>query len=134
MKIQVVDTGSGFRLTSPLVTPLTAGHNQTIGWDVAGTREAPINCGRVDLSMTRDEGVNWTLLASGQPNSGSANVAISAGEDGTARLKVACSDNLFFAISPLKLSVTQRAAEGGGGSLGFGTLALALLGWVRRRA
>lgn len=137
MKVQVIDTGSGFRLTSPLVTPLAAGQNQTIGWDVAGTREAPINCSRVDLSMTRDEGVNWTLLASGQPNSGSANVAIPAGEDGTARLKVACSDNLFFAISPLKLSVTQRAAEGGGGgggSLGFGTLVLALLGWVRRRA
>ncbi|MNR07140.1 hypothetical protein D3C85_1232500 [compost metagenome] len=91
----------------------------------------------MDLSLTRDEGVSWTLLASGQPNSGSASVTIPAGNDGTARLKVACSDNLFFAISPLKLSVTQRGDEGGGGgggSLGFWTLALALLGWQRRRA
>ncbi|MDM5124482.1 reprolysin-like metallopeptidase [Aeromonas rivipollensis] len=137
MKIQVVNTGSAFRLTSPLVTPLGAGANQTIGWDVAGTNTAPINCSKVDLSLTRDEGVSWTLLASGQPNSGSANVTIPAGNDGTARLKVACSDNLFFAISPLKLSVTQRGDEGGGGgggSLGFWTLALALLGWQRRRA
>lgn len=137
MKIQVVNTGSAFRLTSPLVTPLGAGANQTIGWDVAGTNAAPINCSKVDLSLTRDEGVSWTLLASGQPNSGSANVTIPAGNDGTARLKVACSDNLFFAISPLKLSVTQRGDEGGGGgggSLGFWTLALALLGWQRRRA
>ena len=136
MKIQVLNTGSAFRLTSPLVTPLAAGQNQTIGWDVAGTNEAPINCSRVDLSMTRDEGVNWTLLASGQPNSGSANVAIPAGEEGAARLKVACSDNLFFAISPLKLSVTRRApaeSGGGGGALGLWTLALALLGRVRRR-
>ncbi|HCH53334.1 MAG TPA: hypothetical protein DE109_07445 [Aeromonas sp.] len=137
MKIQVVNTGSAFRLTSPLVTPLGAGANQTIGWDVAGTNAAPINCSKVDLSLTRDEGVSWTLLASGQPNSGSASVTIPAGNDGTARLKVACSDNLFFAISPLKLSVTQRGDEGGGGgggSLGFWTLALALLGWQRRRA
>ncbi|MFM5027811.1 reprolysin-like metallopeptidase [Aeromonas rivipollensis] len=137
IKIQVVNTGSAFRLTSPLVTPLGAGANQTIGWDVAGTNAAPINCSKVDLSLTRDEGVSWTLLASGQPNSGSANVTIPAGNDGTARLKVACSDNLFFAISPLKLSVTQRGDEGGGGgggSLGFWTLALALLGWQRRRA
>lgn len=137
MKIQVVNTGSAFRLTSPLVTPLGAGANQTIGWDVAGTNTAPINCSKVDLSLTRDEGVSWTLLASGQPNSGSASVTIPAGNDGTARLKVACSDNLFFAISPLKLSVTQRGDEGGGGgggSLGFWTLALALLGWQRRRA
>ena len=137
MKIQVVNTGSAFRLTSPLVTPLGAGANQTIGWDVAGTNAAPINCSKVDLSLTRDEGVSWTLLASGQPNSGSASVTIPAGNDGTARLKVACSDNLFFAISPLKLSVTQRGEEGGGGgggALGFWTLALALLGWQRRRA
>ena len=136
MKIQVVNTGSAFRLTSPLVTPLGAGANQTIGWDVAGTNAAPINCSKVDLSLTRDEGVSWTLLASGQPNSGSASVTIPAGNDGTARLKVACSDNLFFAISPLKLSVTQRVegGGGGGGALGFWTLALALLGWQRRRA
>ncbi|MFQ2106233.1 reprolysin-like metallopeptidase [Aeromonas rivipollensis] len=137
MKIQVVNTGSAFRLTSPLVTPLGAGANQTIGWDVAGTNAAPINCSKVDLSLTRDEGVSWTLLASGQPNSGSTSVTIPAGNDGTARLKVACSDNLFFAISPLKLSVTQRGDEGGGGgggALGFWTLALALLGWQRRRA
>ena len=136
MKIQVVNTGKAFALTSPLVTPLAAGQTQTIDWDVAGTSAAPINCSKVDLYMTRDEGVNWTLLAGGQPNSGSASVAIPAGSDGTARLKVACSDNLFFAISPLKLSVTQRVegGGGGGGALGFWTLALALLGWQRRRA
>lgn len=137
MKIQVVNTGKAFALTSPLVTPLGAGASQTISWDVAGTNAAPINCSKVDLSLTRDEGVSWTLLASGQPNSGSASVTIPAGNDGTARLKVACSDNLFFAISPLKLSVTQRGEEGGGGgggALGFWTLALALLGWQRRRA
>ncbi|MGE6263579.1 reprolysin-like metallopeptidase [Aeromonas media] len=136
MKIQVVNTGKAFALTSPLVTPLAAGQTQTIDWDVAGTNAAPINCSKVDLYMTRDEGLNWTLLAGGQPNSGSASVAIPAGSDGTARLKVACSDNLFFAISPLKLSVTQRVegGGGGGGALGFWTLALALLGWQRRRA
>ncbi|MFM5509431.1 reprolysin-like metallopeptidase [Aeromonas rivipollensis] len=137
MKVQVVNTGKAFALTSPLVTPLGAGASQTISWDVAGTNAAPINCSKVELSLTRDEGVSWTLLASGQPNSGSASVTIPAGNDGTARLKVACSDNLFFAISPLKLSVTQRGEEGGGGgggALGFWTLALALLGWQRRRA
>ena len=136
MKVQVVDTGKAFALTSPLVTPLAAGQTQTIGWEVAGTNVAPINCSKVDLFMTRDEGVNWTLLAGGQPNSGSASVAIPAGKDGTARLKVACSNNLFFAISPLKLSVTQRVegGGGGGGALGIWTLVLALLGWRRRRA
>lgn len=137
MKIQVVNTGKAFALTSPVVTPLGAGKTQTISWEVAGTNAAPINCSKVDLFMTRDEGANWTSLASGKPNSGSASVTIPAGQDGTARLKVACSDNIFFAISPLKLSVTQRGEEGGsggGGALGFWTLALALLGWQRRRA
>lgn len=137
MQIQVVNTGKAFGLTSPLITPLAAGHNQTISWEVAGTNAAPINCSKVDLAMTRDEGASWIPLASGQPNSGSASVTIAAGNDGTARLKVACSDNLFFAISPVKLSVTQRVEEsggGGGGALGLWTLALALLGWSRRRS
>lgn len=137
MRIQVVNTGSAFRLTSPVVTPLASGHSQAIGWEVAGTNVAPIGCSRVDLAMTRDEGVSWTPLASNLLNSGSANVTIPAGIEGTARLRVACSDNLFFAISPLKLSVTQRdtgGSGGGGGAFGLWPLALALLGWQQRRA
>ncbi|WP_033135585.1 reprolysin-like metallopeptidase [Aeromonas finlandensis] len=138
MKVQVVNTGSVFRLTAPLGVTLTPGGSQSVSWDVAGTNVAPISCSKVDLFVTQDEGANWTTLAAGQPNSGSATVTLPAGLTSSVRLKVACSDNIFFAISPSKLPVVQRSASsgssGGGGSLGFWTLALALLGWQRRRA
>jgi hypothetical protein len=138
MKVQVVNTGSAFRLTSPLGVTVTPGASQVVSWDVAGTSAAPINCSKVDLFVTQDEGASWATLASSQPNSGSATVTLPTNLTSSVRLKVACSDNIFFAISPLKLPVVQSGGNsgggGGGGTLGFWTLALALLGWQRRRA
>lgn len=137
MKVQVINTGAAFRITSPLSgVTLTPGGSQSIAWDVAGTTVAPINCSKVDISVTQDEGASWTTLAAGQPNNGAATVTLPANLTSSVRLKVACSDNIFFAISPLKLPLVQGGSNsggGGGGSLGLWTLALALLGWQRRR-
>ncbi|MFM4929524.1 reprolysin-like metallopeptidase [Aeromonas dhakensis] len=136
MKVQVVNTGSAFRLTAPLGVSLTPGASQAVSWDVAGTNLAPISCSKVDLFLTQNEGTSWSSLAVSQPNSGSATVTLPADLASAARLKVACSDNIFFAISPAKLPVVQSGGSsggGGGGALGLWTLALALLGWQRRR-
>ena len=80
---------------------------------------------------------SWALLVSSQPNSGSATVTLPGNLTSSVRLKVACSDNIFFAISPLKLPLVQGGSTsgggGGGGAIGLWTLALALLGWRRRR-
>ena len=134
MKVQVVNTGSAFRLTAPLGVALTPGASQAVSWDVAGTTLAPISCSKVDLSITQNEGTSWSNLAVSQPNSGAATVTLPAVLASAARLKVACSDNIFFAISPAKLPVVQSGgSSGGGGALGLWTLALALLGWQRRR-
>ncbi|WP_180345432.1 reprolysin-like metallopeptidase [Aeromonas hydrophila] len=134
MKVQVVNTGSAFRLTAPLGVALTPGASQAVSWDVAGTTLAPISCSKVDLFITQNEGTSWSNLAVSQPNSGAATVTLPADLASAARLKVACSDNIFFAISPAKLPVAQSGgSSGGGGALGLWTLALALLGWQRRR-
>lgn len=137
MKVQVINTGAAFRITNPFYgVTLTPGASQALAWDVAGTDQAPISCSKVDISVTQDEGVSWAMLAAGQPNSGSATVTLPGNLTSSVRLKVACSDNIFFAISPLKLPLVQGGSTsgggGGGGSLGFWTLALALLGWHRR--
>ncbi|WP_042011686.1 reprolysin-like metallopeptidase [Aeromonas fluvialis] len=139
MKVQVVNTGTAFRITSPISgVTLTPGGSQSLTWDVAGTTVAPISCSKVDISVTQDEGASWAPLASSQSNSGSATVTLPGNLTSSVRLKVACSDNIFFAISPLKLPLAQAGSTsggggGGGGSLGLWTLALALLGWQRRR-
>ncbi|WP_303842318.1 reprolysin-like metallopeptidase [Aeromonas sobria] len=137
MKVQVVKTSNVFRITNPFYgVTLTPGASQALAWDVAGTDQAPISCSKVDISVTQDEGANWTMLAAGQSNNGAATVTLPANLTSSIRLKVACSDNIFFAISPLKLPLAQSGTNsgggGGGGSLGFWTLALALLGWHRR--
>ncbi|MGL6150854.1 MAG: zinc-dependent metalloprotease family protein, partial [Aeromonas sobria] len=138
MKVQVVKTSSVFRITNPFYgVTLTPGASQALAWDVAGTDQAPISCSKVDISVTQDEGANWRMLAAGQSNNGAATVTLPANLTSSVRLKVACSDNIFFAISPLKLPLAQSGTNsggggGGGGSLGFWTLALALLGWHRR--
>ncbi|HHQ4476674.1 TPA: reprolysin-like metallopeptidase [Aeromonas veronii] len=138
MKVQVVDTGAAFRITSPISgVSLTPGGSQSLTWDVAGTTVAPISCSKVDISVTQNEGLSWATLATSQPNSGSATVTLPGNLTSSVRLKVACSDNIFFAISPLKLPLVQGGSTsgggGGGGALGVWTLALALLGWQRRR-
>ncbi|WP_337075067.1 reprolysin-like metallopeptidase [Aeromonas veronii] len=140
MKVQVINTGVAFRITNPFYgVTLTPGASQAVAWDVAGTTVAPISCSNVDISVTQDEGISWTMLAAGQPNNGAATVTLPADLTSSVRLKVACSDNIFFAISPLKLPLVQGGSNsgggggGGGGSLGLWTLALALLGWQRRR-
>lgn len=139
MKVQVINTGAAFRITSPLSgVTLTPGGSQAVAWDVASTTVAPISCGKVDISVTQNEGSSWTPLATSLPNSGSATVTLPGNLTSSIRLKVACSDNIFFAISPLKLPLVQGGSNsggggGGGGSLGLWTLALALLGWQRRR-
>ncbi len=141
MKVQVVKTSSVFRITNPFYgVTLTPGASQALAWDVAGTDQAPISCSKVDISVTQDEGANWTMLAAGQSNNGAATVTLPANLTSSVRLKVACSDNIFFTISfftisPLKLPLVQGGSTsggGGGGSLGLWTLALALLGWHRR--
>ncbi len=137
MKVQVVKTSSVFRITNPFYgVTLTPGASQALAWDVAGTDQAPISCSKVDISVTQDEGANWTMLAAGQSNNGAATVTLPANLTSSVRLKVACSDNIFFTISPLKLPLVQDGSTsgggGGGGSLGLWTLALALLGWHRR--
>jgi len=138
MKVQVINTGAAFRITSPLYgVTLTPGASQAMAWDVAGTTVAPIRCSKVDISVTQDEGVSWTMLAAGQPNNGAATVTLPASLTSSVRLKVACSDNIFFAISPLKLPLStgpiSGGGGGGGGTLGLWSLALALLVWLRRR-
>ncbi|MGY3915747.1 reprolysin-like metallopeptidase [Aeromonas australiensis] len=138
MKVQVVNTGAAFRITSPISgVSLTPGGSQSLTWDVAGTTVAPISCSKVDISVTQNEGSSWATLATSQPNSGSATVTLPGNLTSSVRLKVACSDNIFFAISPLKLPLVQGGSTsgggGGGGALGVWTLALALLGWQRRR-
>ncbi|HNR92029.1 MAG TPA: zinc-dependent metalloprotease family protein [Dokdonella sp.] len=106
--LTVVDTAGPFVLTAPAAPTIwTWGETpaQTIAWNVAATDQAPISCSAVDIDLVvpaadNSELLRLAVLQTGVPNSGSAtvtvpNVSITAGH-----VRVACSNNIFFNISP----------------------------------
>jgi hypothetical protein len=117
MKVQVVNTGSAFRLTTRLG-----------GVDAGGKPGGQLGCGRHHAGADQlqqggsvhhpERGGQLDNLAVSQPNSGAATVTLPADLASAARLKVACSDNIFFAISPAKLPVVQSGGSSGGGGGG----------------
>lgn len=110
--INVLDTGSAFAVRNPMEgATWRMGATQKIRWDVAGTRKAPISCPRVDIHLSINGGRDYldTPLASEVTNSGSADIVMPSLSQGTgaARIRVRCSDNLFYAVSPADFNLRK---------------------------
>lgn len=142
--VDVVDTGSQtFKILPAPEQRILVGSPTTVNWQVAGTDGGRINCQRVDISYSNDEGKSWQLLVNGVSNNGAHEVTIPANAGSTVRLKLACSDNIFYAITPklaTKSSDTpapqpeSNGGGGGGGSTGlFALLGLGIAALLRRR-
>jgi hypothetical protein len=104
-KVTVIDTGESFSVISPELDDTWSNDISTISWKTAETDQSPINCSLVDVMLSQDGGENFTqLLAEDINNSGSADILLAnfcASNVNTdrARIKVSCSDNIFFAIN-----------------------------------
>ncbi|MBJ6610110.1 MAG: hypothetical protein JG718_07095 [Candidatus Thiothrix moscowensis] len=158
MRVNVVDTGTRFAVTSPASPYLTAASDVEVVWNVAATDQEPINCQQVDIDLTAD-GETYVPLLHATANDGIANVTLPAQLPaqfpGISRnhLRVKCHDNIFFALSatsPMVAAVrpqddTQQTGEipsesgelagGGGGAAALPPelLWLVVLGWWLRR-
>ena len=79
-------------------------------WNVAGTTSAPISCANVAITFSSDGGSTFptTLLAS-TPNDGTQPITVPNVATTTARIRVACVGNVFFAISRPSFTVTVPA-------------------------
>lgn len=72
-----------------------------VEWDVANTDRAPINCANVDIDMSIDGDQNFEQsLLQQTPNDGAATVTLPSVANQSVRLRVKCSNNVFFAVSP----------------------------------
>lgn len=102
VQIQVNSGAGPFTVTAPGAGVIWLDNDsETVTWDVAGTDQPPVSCTAVDIDLSHDGGYNWPQrLASSVPNSGSATVTVPAAETSTARVRVQCSDNIFFNVSP----------------------------------
>ena len=91
-----------FLVTYPNLTGIswTAATTKTITWAVAGTDSAPVSCSKVDIMLSTDGGYTYPhVLALNVPNDGSQVITVPNLSTTTARVKVICSDNIFFDIS-----------------------------------
>ena len=109
--VNVVDTGEAFAITEPSLNDSWTSAEQTVQWVVASTNQAPINCFAVNISLSVDGGNSFTVnLADNVPNNGRFTVNLPVVNSNNARLKVACADNVFFAVNSGRFSVNHGQA------------------------
>ena len=79
---------------------------ETVIWDVANTDAAPVSCSNVDILLSVDGGITYNFtLATNVPNTGSFNISVPNTPNNTSRVKVVCSDNIFFDISDQNFTI-----------------------------
>jgi Metallo-peptidase family M12B Reprolysin-like len=72
----------------------------TVTWNPANTGGGMVGCASVDILLSTDGGTTFsTALAAGTPNDGSQNVTFVGENSTSARVKVKCSNNVFFDVS-----------------------------------
>ncbi|MCB9338883.1 MAG: hypothetical protein H6577_12210 [Lewinellaceae bacterium] len=100
--IVTVDGGAGPFVVSTPNTPVVweAGSQQTVTWSVAGSDHAPVNCAKVDISLSLDGGYTYpVVLASAVPNDGAHIVTVPNAITSRARIMVKGAGHIFFDIS-----------------------------------
>jgi len=114
----IVDTNAGpFLISSQnTATSWTANgsNTATVTWNVAGTNGGNINCATVDIELSADGGQTFPhTLASGVSNDGSETFIIPSYPTSIARIRVRCSDNIFFDINDAPISISSACAAFG---------------------
>ena len=109
MTVTVNGTAGPFTVTSQNTTGITlnSGASVPVTWNVAGTTAAPVSAANVDIYLSTDGGLTYPVtLATGVPNSGSANIVIPSGNvTTTGRIMVRGAGNIFYAINSKNFAI-----------------------------
>ncbi len=113
MTVNVVADRAVFRLHTP---PLfyTKDEEALITWEVANTNIPPISCSSVNIGLSTDNGLHFNeLLATNVPNTGAIKLVLpdTVTQRRVARLKLSCSDNIFFSISSRPFGTARQGTE-----------------------
>lgn len=86
------------------------GEYQTIVWNVANTDNAVVNCKKVNIKLSLDNGTTYPVtLAAGVPNIGKYCIQVPNNVGVNNRIRVEAADNVFFDISNTKFAITQAS-------------------------
>ncbi len=84
------------------------GDSILVQWDVANTNAEPVNCANVDVYLSFNNGQGFPkLLAAAIPNNGETMVVLPDTTTNRARIKVKCSDNIFFDMSNNRFRIVE---------------------------
>ncbi len=112
MKVSVVANQEGFSVTEPSKGSSWQGNQQTVTWNTASSDQAPVSCSAVNILLSTDSGKTFSqVLASETPNDGSHAITYSDLNTSTARIKVSCSNNIFFAINSADFSINSAGTS-----------------------
>lgn len=108
VSIKVVNTGSAFAVNT--VVGATVNATPNITWNVSGTGAgSSVNCANVDIDLlsfaTGGSTYGATSLLKNTDNDGDQVVTIPNLNNDNARIRVSCSDSIFYAISPNSFSL-----------------------------
>ncbi|MDO6709616.1 M12 family metallo-peptidase [Aliiglaciecola sp. 2_MG-2023] len=100
--INVEPTDTPFSVTTPIADARwIGGQSHLVDWQVASTNSAPISCSAVDILLDADgDNVFESTLLANTANDGQQNVTSPSTSTSSARIKVRCSDNVFYAVNP----------------------------------
>lgn len=109
MIVTVVNTGSAFAVTSPnTAVTWPAGSSQDVTWDVAGTTAAPINTTNVNIWLSTNGGLTFSiLLAANVANDGTETVVMPNIASTQARIKVEPTNSIYFDVSNANFTISS---------------------------
>jgi hypothetical protein len=107
VNIVVSDTAGPFLVTFPnTAVSLSGASSMTATWNKSNTDIAPVNCSSVDVLLSNDGGTNYQLeLLRNTPNDGAEPLFLPSFDTSNARIKIRCSDNIFFDISNVNFTI-----------------------------
>lgn len=112
VQISVVKSAGPFEITN-VATPIFAGTPFAVDWSVAGTNLAPIDCANVDIDLIAlapgDASYSVYPLLHDTANDGTAVATLSPATRAhpQTRVRVKCSNNIFYDISDADIGVTE---------------------------
>jgi MYXO-CTERM domain-containing protein len=117
--VNVTDAAGPFEITNLDPDPgIVSGTPFQVDWDPAGTDTAPISCGNVDIDLLAFNPTysRYTVYALGTAANAGGSAMVTVTPDTAShprsRIRVKCSDNIFYDISDTDLNITAGMGPG----------------------
>ena len=106
-------TAGPFIVNYPTATGITwaGGSTQTVTWSVANTNNAPVSCANVDIMLSTDGGLTFTVIDNDVPNDGSEDVTVPNTASTSALIIVMCENGTFFDVSNNVFTITAATND-----------------------